>query len=109
MFVGGDELEKRNNAAVLKHLETTAPWITVDFEHTGWSGHWGPSAERITNRLSQYDVLVITPYIRTGFGMTLRKNVDEVGIPWRACTGRGRKTITRSILNAAVAAQNNPS
>ena len=77
LFVGGDELEKRNDAAVLKQLEKKAPWITADFEHTGWSGHWGPTADKITNRLGQYDALVITPYIRTGFGMTLRKNAQK--------------------------------
>jgi len=98
LFVGGDERQETTTREIKAELRESHPRLDVDFTHPGWSGHWGPTLDRVRASLDQYDAVVIMRFIRTEFGRQLRAALD---VPWTACTGAGRSTIKRSVVRAA--------
>ena len=104
LFVGGSEIHQKYDEGIRKSLASSAPWITVDFEHPGWGGNWGDTADRLRNRFTNYDALVVMTLIRTNLGRALRKHTNTTGIVWVSCTGAGRQFIERSIVDCGVLA-----
>jgi tetratricopeptide (TPR) repeat protein len=105
LFVGGNEIHQKYDEGIRKNLAESAPWITVDFEHPGWGGNWGDTADRLRNRFTDYDALVVMTLIRTNLGRALRKHTNATGLVWTSCTGAGRQFIERSIIDCGVLAQ----
>ncbi|MEK7867039.1 MAG: hypothetical protein AAB434_10185 [Planctomycetota bacterium] len=97
LFVGGDEMEARNDAEVRTSLARDLPRIDVDFVHPGWGGNWGRSLAALRPKVDRADCLVLSRYIRTMLGRALRATEK----PWVACTGRGRRAVEASLRRAA--------
>jgi hypothetical protein len=104
LFVGGNEIHQKYDEGIKKNLEISAPWISVDFEHPGWGGNWGDTADRLRARFPDYDALVVMTLIRTNLGRALRKHTDTAGLVWVSCTGAGRHFIERSIIDSGALA-----
>jgi tetratricopeptide (TPR) repeat protein len=104
LFVGGNEIQQKYDADIQKNLATSAPWISVDFEHPGWGGNWGDTADQLRSRFPNYDALVVMTLIRTNLGRALRKHTNNEGLVWVSCTGAGRNFIERSIMDGAALA-----
>ena len=107
LFVGGNEPHKKYDGDIKAKLLNDAPWISVDFEHPGWSTNWTETAETLISRFPNYDALVIMTLIRTNLGKTLRKNTDDAGLVWVSCTGGGRSSIAQAIRHGAQLAVRN--
>ena len=101
LFVGGNEIHAKYDGGIQKSLAESAPWITVDFEHPGFGGNWGETANQLISRFPSYDALVVMTLIRTNLGRALRRHTDPDGLVWVACTGAGRQSIERSIRSGA--------
>ena len=101
LFVGGSEMEARHDSAVQAALKEIRPNISVEFIHTGWSGHWGGYLEEINRKMPDQDAIVVTRYIRTELGKSVRRAAGSASIVWVGCTGSGRQSILRSIINAS--------
>jgi len=105
LFVGGDDSQRKYDSGIQSNLAVSDPWIKVDFEHTGWSGNWGDTADRLINRFPDYDALVLMTLIRTNLGRTLRRHAAGEDLVWVSCTGAGRNFMERSIRNGAALAR----
>ena len=101
LFVGGSEIEARHDSAVKAALKEIRPSISVQFIHTGWSGHWGGYLEEVNRKLPDQDAIVVSRYIRTVLGRSVRRSAGSASIVWTGCTGSGRQSIIRSIVNAS--------
>ena len=101
LFVGGDERQKKKDAAVRNQLKQRAPQIDVNFIHPGWSGNWRRNLDKVRGELPKHDALVLTPFMRTELGKQIRKQCDK---PWRSCWPTGTKGMTDAIIAAAQAA-----
>lgn len=101
LVVGGNEMQAQYDAAIRAHYSATAPHVTIDFMHTGWSSNWGEKVDEFKRRLPNADAVVLIYLMRTEFGRSVRKCMN--GVPWRGCGGKGRDSVQRAI-SAAVAA-----
>ena len=102
LFVGGNETQERYREDVLRWVAERWPNVAVTFEFPGWSSNWGRELPRVENLVRQSDAVVLMRYVRTLFGMHVRRMCSQAGIPWIACTGHGRDSMRNSIA-AAVA------
>ena len=98
LVVGGNEVQAQYDQAIREHYRTNAPWVTVDFMHTGWSSNWGEKVEEFKRRVAPADGVVLIYLMRTEFGRAIRKLMKET--PWRGCGGKGRESIERAINQA---------
>jgi hypothetical protein len=100
IYVGGNEIQQRYEPEIRAELATEYPDLTVDFEYPGWSSNWGAIADGIKARLGNYQGLVLSYFVRTIFGRTIRKMCTN-DCPWWAAPGHGKASIKRGILAAA--------
>jgi len=100
LFVGGNETQARYDDAVRRELAERLPYVSVDFQHTGWSSNWGRQMDALAQRVGDADAVVIMRFVRTLLGATLRRTCSEKGKRWVACTGHGRDSIVRAIEEA---------
>jgi hypothetical protein len=107
LYVGGDEKQSKMDESIIRSIAKEYPNFEVTFVHPGWSSNWNQLLPKFKRDLSKYDGLVLSRLVRTMFGRNVREMCDS-RTPWFSCTGKGRKSITRSIEGAAlhVAAQN---
>ena len=101
LVVGGNETQASYDADLRAYYRTNAPWLTVEFLHSGWSSNWGDKVDEFQRRLACQDGVVLIYLMRTEFGRAVRKRMGS--IPWRACTGKGKNSIRRAIDAAAAA------
>jgi len=101
LFIGGNEIQARQDDAVRSALAESRPNIAVEFIHTGWSGNWGGYLDDIKKKLTAVDAIVVMRYIRTQLGRSVRRSASERQVVWVACTGAGRKSMVRSIISAS--------
>ena len=101
IFVGGNEIQKRYKSTLNKELKAEDIYIQVSYHFTDWSSNWPNAVTRISNELLNADAMVLMPLMRTGLGRRLRPLADEHGKFWMPCTGHGRDSMKRSILEAA--------
>ena len=94
-FVGGDERQKGYEAEISASLRKKFPKLKFWFHYPGWTSNWNRHLEEIDSKIRREkpSVLVLSPFIRTLFGRTLRSKLGEMDIQWRACTGKGRESI----------------
>ena len=100
LYIGGDETFKKMANSVESSLVGKFPKLNLSFIHPGWSSNWNVTFENLKNSLPKFDVLVLNPHVRTMFGRKVRAECTDV--PWFACTGKGRKSLARSIEAAAM-------
>jgi len=98
LFVGGDERQKKKDAAVLGEVRQLAPHVRVTFIRPGWSGNWRNHLASVQAALRDHDVLVLMPFVRTELGKHIRRHCDK---PWRSCWASGQKGMAAAILSAA--------
>lgn len=98
LIVGGNEVQAQYDEAIIADYRASAPWLTVEFMHTGWSSNWGDKVEEFDRRKVRADAVVLIYLMRTEFGRAIRKRMG--GRQWRGCTGKGRDSIRRAIDEA---------
>ena len=101
LYVGGDEKQSKMDESVIKSITRKYPGFEVTFVHPGWSSNWNQLLPKLRKDLPNYDGLVLSRFVRTMFGRNVRAMCDSV-TPWFPCTGKGRKSIARSIEAAAL-------
>ena len=100
IYVGGNEIQQRYEKDIVAELVVEHPNLSVDFVYPGWSSNWASVADGIKSRLGDYDGLVLSYFVRTIFGRTVRKMCTD-SCPWWAAPGHGKASIKRGILAAA--------
>ena len=100
LYVGGNEIQARYEQSIRDGLTNKHPGLSVTFYYPGWSSNWNVHLERILCLIPDHNVVVINNLVRTQLGRKLRAACGN-GIPWRACTGHGRKSLLHSIEVAA--------
>lgn len=98
LVVGGNEVQAQYDEAIVEHYRNSAPWVTLDFMHTGWSSNWGEKVAEFERRVVRADGVVLIYLMRTEFGRSIRRKMN--GRPWRGCGGKGRESIQRAIEEA---------
>ena len=99
LYVGGDESFCKLADSVKQAISKKYPKINLRFIHPGWTSNWNVVLDEVKRCLPEIDVLVLNPHVRTMFGRKVRSACTK--IPWFACTGKGRKSLERSIEMAA--------
>jgi hypothetical protein len=103
MVVGGNETQRRFDESLSQGLKATHPHIVLEFLHSGWTSNWGPLVDEFERRLVGTDGVVLSRYMRTGFGEQVRKRLGQV--PWRGCGGKGQGAFRNAILAVAAEVQ----
>lgn len=101
LFVGGDERQEKQKAAVVRRVKEQAPNVEVAFVYSGWSGNWKPYLDRVRAELPKHDAVVVMRFIRTELRKQVRKSCGRK--PWRFCWPSGQKGMARAIIEAAEA------
>jgi hypothetical protein len=101
LVVGGNETQAQYDAEIVAHYRECAPWLEVEFLHSGWTSNWDRHLEDFKRRAQRMDALVLLKLMRTEFGRAVRREWTKA---WRGCGGRGRESIQRAIDAAAAAA-----
>lgn len=96
LYVGGNETQQNFKDEIVVKLATTHPHIHVEWELVGWRSNWGDEAARIERRIPTFDLVILSPYVRTLFGRQIRKAATN----WRASTGKGQGKIYSDIVSA---------
>ncbi len=100
LFIGGNEIQAQYNASVINDVKKECPGVEIQFINPGWSSNWNKHLDDIRHRLPEVNAVVLSPLVRTQLGRSIRKECDDTK-PWFPCTGRGKASIVRSIMNAA--------
>jgi hypothetical protein len=101
VFVGGNEIQARYDASIDEELdERYGGRVSVEWVHPGWSSNWVSYAARAEAALSSADAVVLMKLVRTNLGAEMRRVADTAGVPWIACTGRGRASILGALEKA---------
>ncbi len=96
IYIGGNETQQSFKEEINGKLAQTHPHISVEWELIGWSSNWGDEAARIERKIPAYDLVILSPYVRTLFGRQIRKAANN----WRASTGKGQGKIYSDIVDA---------
>jgi hypothetical protein len=96
LYIGGNETQQGFKDLITEKLRTTHPHILVTWDLIGWRSNWDKDAERIERIIPNYDLVILSPYVRTLFGRYIRRVADN----WRPSTGKGQGKIYTDIINA---------
>ena len=96
LYIGGNETQQGFKDLISEKLRTTHPHITVTWDLIGWRSNWDKDAERIERIIPNYDLVILSPYVRTLFGRYIRRVAEN----WRPSTGKGQGKIYSDIINA---------
>jgi hypothetical protein len=96
LYIGGNETQQSFKDDIDAKLAQSHPHIYVEWELIGWSSNWGDEAARIERRIPDFDLVILSPYVRTLFGRQIRKAASN----WRASTGKGQGKIYADIVAA---------
>jgi hypothetical protein len=103
VFVGGREEQARVASLVESDLtERFDDRVSITWFYPGWTSGWATDADRIAGALAEVHVAVVMSLVRTGLGERVRRDARFYDVPWVACTGHGRASMTRAVT-AAVA------
>ena len=106
-FVGGNPERQATINEDIKTLvhERIGSHVEVEFFENTWSSNWHKVLERIEPKLDRVDVVVLSPLVRTTFGQTLRRKLNDLHIPRISCTSEGKSSTLRSIEQAVTVAE----
>lgn len=106
-FVGGNPERQSNiNESIRPLIQSTfGSNVEVEFFDGTWSSNWYKVLDRIEPRLDKADVVVLSPLVRTTFGQSLRRKLNDFHIPRIACTSEGKSSTIRAIQEAVVVAE----
>jgi hypothetical protein len=96
LYIGGNETQQSFKDHITDKLRTTHPHIAITWELIGWRSNWDRDAERIERVIPTYDLVILSPYVRTLFGRYIRKVAEH----WRPSTGKGQGKIYADIVAA---------
>jgi len=102
VFVGGDERQAKNDAHIDRDVsDRHGGLVQIEWVHIDWSVSPGRYADKVVGRVKHgADVVILMPLVRTGTGAQIRRESGELGVPWVACTGRGRASVNASVDEA---------
>jgi tetratricopeptide (TPR) repeat protein len=96
LYVGGNETQQSFKDEITVRLRAEHPYIEVTWELIGWRSNWDRDAERIEKVIPEYDLVILSPYVRTLFGRHIRRASQH----WRSSTGKGQGRIYHDIVAA---------
>jgi hypothetical protein len=99
LYVGGNETQKRYEEDVRSSIEAKYPNVRVEYFCPGWSSNWNKVVDIVKPRLLKADGLVLSYYVRTMFGRTIRKACPD-NCPWWGAEGHGKASIIRGLEKA---------
>jgi hypothetical protein len=99
LYVGGNETQKRYEEEVRGHIAAKYPNVKIEYHCPGWSSNWNKAVDVIKPRLQEADGLVLSYYVRTMFGRTIRKACPD-NCPWWGSQGHGKASIIRGLEKA---------
>jgi len=97
LWIGGNEIQARNEEKLRNELKTAYLMLRIEFIFSGWSSNWSKFVDRLRPKIGELDGIVISHFIRTYLGRSIRRLAGEHDIPWRACSGRGYASMKRAI------------
>lgn len=106
-FVGGNpERQSIINEGIKPEITALfGSQVEVEFFESTWLSTWNKVLNRIEQNLDRADVVVLSPLVRTTFGQTLRRKLNDLHIPRIACTSEGKSSTIRSIKEAVRVAE----
>jgi hypothetical protein len=105
LYIGGNETQQGFKDLITEKLRSTHPHIAVTWDLIGWRSNWDKDAERIERIIPSYDLVILSPYVRTLFGRYIRRVAEN----WRPSTGKGQGKIYSDIVNAVESFQHQDS
>ena len=99
LYVGGNETQKRYEEEVRATLGAKYPNVRIEYFCPGWSSNWNKVVDVVKPRLLKADGLVLSYYVRTMFGRTIRKACPD-NCPWWGAEGHGKASIIRGLEKA---------
>jgi tetratricopeptide (TPR) repeat protein len=100
LYVGGNETQRRYEADIRTEFAETYPNVVIEYYCPGWSSNWNKTLDQIKPRLAGADGLLLSYYVRTMFGRSLRK-ACPANCPWWGADGHGKASIMRGLIKAA--------
>lgn len=98
LFVGGNETQAQYRDDLIEQFKRKFPGLRIEFHFPGWSANWGGKADQVKRELQDADAMVLMPMVRTMFGRAVRRAAGEARVPWIPCTGTGRASLERALL-----------
>lgn len=99
IYVGGNETQKRYEEDVRKTFASKYPNVTIEYFCPGWSSNWNKVVDVIRPKLAKADGMLLSYYVRTMFGRTIRKACPD-NCPWWGADGHGKASIVRGLEKA---------
>lgn len=100
LYVGGNEIQRQYEQPIKLSLGRNCPGVDASFMFPGWTSNWITYVDEFKRMLPRTDVVVLNSLVRTQFGRHVRA-LCNAQCPWFPCTGRGRQSLTKSIVDAA--------
>ena len=105
LWVGGNEQHSKYEDCLRDELVAIYPNVKIEFIFSAWSSNWDKHYDNVKPRISAFDGIVLSRYIRTHLGRNLRELAGTNEVPWRCCTGTGFNSMLLT-LEAAINAAN---
>jgi hypothetical protein len=99
LYVGGNETQRRYEDDVRAVITAKYPNVTLDYFCPGWSSNWNKVVDVIRPKLAKADGMLLSYYVRTMFGRTIRKACPD-NCPWWGADGHGKASIIRGLERA---------
>lgn len=99
LYVGGNETQKRYEEDVRESIAAKYPNVKIEYFCPGWSSNWNKVVDLIRPKLPKADGMVLSYYVRTMFGRTIRKACPP-NCPWWGAQGHGKASIIRGLERA---------
>lgn len=99
LYVGGNEVQRRYEDDVRSQIVAKYPNVTLEYFCPGWSSNWNKVVDIIRPKLANADGLLLSYYVRTMFGRTIRKACPD-NCPWWGADGHGKASIIRGLEKA---------
>ncbi len=106
LYIGGNEIQAAYETEIRSELAKSHPSLKVEFYYPGWNSNWNVHFRKVEPKILQSDAVVLSTMVRTQFGCRVRVACNAMN-PWFPCTGKGKKSLKRSIEAAAIWAANN--
>ena len=100
LYVGGNEVQIRYEEEIKKEFGEKYPNVSIQFFYPGWTSNWNKFVDVIRPRIAESDGMLLSYYVRTMFGRTVRKLCND-NCPWWGADGHGKASISRGLINAA--------